>query len=246
MYYVLLEWSGGVVERVLQVAWREAQGGGEWNVFNWEDAPISGIWDLKPATDYEVKARQRLLEYDDDYRPWSKTYTVRTSDVPDPQPCTPETGKLRNDIQGLSISFNYRWGPVVLENPDKNEWDYVFRVSRTGSSSYVRMSINQDGKWTLEVKRGWNDPTITSGQISNLEKDMGARNRFVFDTFKFNNTSKQYEFKFYVNDKSVPIEVPDYVVRDLRDGRRHYLRITSTEWTEYERYPNCRHWWHYW
>ena len=168
MYYVVMRWTGSNTGRLLQVAWREASSGGEWNIINREDVSYDGIQNLKPATDYEVKARRRLLEFDEDYRPWSETYTVRTSDVPAPEPCTPDTGTLSMtgvlypyaDLgRGVSV-----WLPIVLKNPDKQKWHYTFKSNWRPASSHVKVSINQDGgRDPAEILTGWNYPTLCDG-----------------------------------------------------------------------------------
>ena len=230
MYYVVMRWTGSNTGRLLQVAWREASSGGEWNIINREDVSYDGIQNLKPATDYEVKARRRLLEFDEDYRPWSETYTVRTSDVPAPEPCTPTTGVLYPYLYYLP------GGPIVFVNPDQQEWTYTYRVSAP-ASSYGRVSINQDGQWTFETKYGFNDPIITTGQIENFDGTVGARNRFVFNS----------DFVLYVNDDRILLyesgehrflaETNGSTVRTSKAVEYEYYRVT---------YSECRQWWHYW
>ena len=257
MYYVVMRWTGSNTGRLLQVAWREASSGGEWNTINREDVSYDGIQNLKPATDYEVKARRRLLEFDEDYRPWSETYTVRTSDVPAPEPCAPDTGTLLSILRG-GFLYPYAdlgnlgrsvWVPVVFVNPDQQEWTYKFRSRWRAGSSYVEVSINQDGQWTFTIQFGWNDPIITTGQVDNFDRAHGARNRFAFSIPSSGLASGggwyYGQFKMYVNDEAIPIEVPERILENLRSKSRD-VYVHSSATVKYEDYKRCRHWWHYW
>ena len=147
---------------------------------------------MKPATDYEAKAKHWHPEYG--YGPWSDVYTLRSVDEPPPlvvcerwvmgQGYTP--ARIVTHISAFPPTYigmfgsQTNTGVIRFTNPDSAEWEYGFKL-RSGLPTKAEIVVRSDQSWEVRTYETSNNRRIKervlhSGIMPRINTRLGETN----------------------------------------------------------------------
>ena len=192
-YRILVEWTGSP-NLHLEVAWREVAKGDEWTIIGPRDMTYHVLRYLKPATNYEAKARHWHPEMG--YGPWSDANSLRSVDEPPPLAVcvvpiknfdgNPVTHVTRDTPVYLGMfSSQSSTGVIQFTNPNTDEWEYGFRIRQPGSYR-VEIVVRSDRTWEARTwqpaKFGERNEWINDSGTLILNTRAGETNEILYST----------------------------------------------------------------